>query len=92
MDLVLRSELSVVSLETIGDLVGEDVRKRVGGELFGLLCALTAGEANTVVRGVVGRVGGQCDFVVLKLMAIRFNPKTPARLLQFVLEVYVQGR
>lgn len=64
--------------------VNRVIRDKFGSELFGVLCSLTAGEANVVVRSVVQKGAGYCGFAALCLLSQRFNPKTPARILQFL--------
>jgi hypothetical protein len=91
VDNLLNKEMAVVSATKVKEEVGEEVVEKMGGELFGVLCGMTGGEANTVVRGVVAKEGVQCGFTALKSLAERFNPKTPARLLQFLAEVIRPG-
>ena len=38
----------------------KDLQNKFGSELFGVLCSLTSGEANVVVRSVLQKGGGYC--------------------------------
>ena len=67
--------------------VDATIKDKFGSELFGVLCSLTAGEANVVVRSVVQKGVGYCGFAALCLLSQRFNPKTPARILQYLTTV-----
>ena len=67
--------------------IKRDVKDKFGSELYGVLCSLTAGEANVVVRSVLQKGAGYCGFAALCLLSQRFNPKTPARILQFLTTV-----
>ena len=55
--------------------------EKYGGEVFRVLCGLTKGEANTIVRGAatVGVGGRRNGFLALKLLGKIFNPKTPGK-------------
>ena len=63
------------------------------GELSRVLCQLTTGEANTVVRASEDLCGGQKrnGFVALKLMGHRFNAKSPSKLFRTLLELLKPG-
>ena len=68
--------------------VGEGIMMEFNGESFGMLCGVTGGEPNVVVRGAaVKEKRKQRGFMALKFLADRFNPKTLARLLQFLSKV-----
>ena len=56
---------------------------RAEAEVFRLLCQLTSGEANTLVRTVVERNG----YVAWRKLYENYNPRTPARALNAMLEV-----
>ena len=81
---LLNKELGDITLEGVKKEVGEEMSRKYGGELYGVLCGLTTGEANVVVRGVTDKFKEQCGFVAVKVLSDRFNPKTPARLLQYL--------
>ena len=81
---VIKQAGTITDLTGIAQIVGEDFVHKYGTELFGVLCSLTAGEANVVVRSVVAKGAGYCGFAALCVLSQRFNPKTPARLLQFL--------
>ena len=68
-------------------VVTKDVKSKYGSELFGVLCSLTGGEANVVVRSVIQKGAGYCGFAALCVLSQRFNPKTPARILQYLTTV-----
>ena len=65
--------------EEFAAVVGQDMLRKYSGELFTVLCSLTGGEANTVVRGTVAIDGGKCGFRAARKLMARFNPRTPAR-------------
>ena len=87
MEEVVRVASSITDVSKIEATVSEDIRKKFGTELFSVLCSLTGGEANVVVRGVVQKGAGYCGFAALCALSQRFNPKTPARVLQFLATV-----
>ena len=69
--------------ENLRKCVTEEMREKHGSELFGVLCGLTASEANGVVRGVLAKHNIRCGFAAYFMLSVGFNPKTPARALQF---------
>ena len=91
--------------EVVGTNMGEVTREEVmkvvegcpgdlgkyKGELYGLICGLMGGEANTVVRGVQERYKMGCGYTAAKLLAERFDVKTPALLLQMFVEVILSS-
>ena len=84
MEDVIKQAGSIRDVATLDTVVKADVKKKFGAELFGVLCALTGGEANVVVRSIVQKGAGYCGFAALCALSQRFNPKTPARILQFL--------
>ena len=73
-----------LTIGSLSPLVQPELRAQHGGELFGILCGLTTGDANAVVRGVTAKAGmGRCGFTAYYSLSFRFNPKTPAGALQF---------
>ena len=64
--------------------------EKYSAELFRTLCQLTTGEANTVVRGSE-QEGKRNGYVALKMLAHRFNAKSPAKLYRTLLEVLKPG-
>lgn len=68
-------------------VIDSAVKDKFGASLFKTLVQLTTGEANVVVRSVNDRGGGWCGFAALCLLSQRFNPKTPARVLQYLTAV-----
>ena len=61
--------------------------KKYSGELFTVVSSLVTGDASTVVRAAVVKGGGKCGFRALRRLTMRFNPKTPAKLLKTLGEV-----
>ena len=51
MEDILNDKNKEVSETRVEELVGKGAVDKYGGELFRLLCGLTKGEANTIVRG-----------------------------------------
>ena len=87
---VVDGKQTFVNSQQIRDLLvelgfGDGFYEKFSGELFSVVCGITSGEANGVVRGVVAKGFGYCGFAALSQLAHRYNPKTPARLLQCVL-------
>ena len=78
------------------------VLETYGPSLYGFLCSLTGGEANSVVRSVSANVGTmgsdgstkgvKCGFRASYALNLRFNPRTPARMLQFLTHVVSPAR
>ena len=91
MEEMLKETLSLTTLNETKDKVGEERFGKYSSELFGVLCSLTSGEANVIVRSVVGKGFGFCGFSALSFLNNRYNPKTPARLLQCLTEVISPG-
>ena len=60
---------------------------KYGPQLFNVLCGLTTGEANLIVRSTSDKGMGYCGFIALCLLSRRYNPKTPARVLQYLTAV-----
>ena len=60
---------------------------KLGPALYGFLCSLTGGEANAIVRSVSSNKGFKCGFRAFHELNLRFNPKTPGRMLQFLTQV-----
>ena len=67
-----------------GIVKDDGLMNKYGAEMFAILCELTGGEANAVVRGVNFKGMGHCGFCAFYALNQRFNPKTPARTLQFL--------
>ena len=55
---------STVTLEAVNRVQGitEEMKAKHGTELFTVLNGLTSGQASTVVRGVISKVGDRCGF------------------------------
>jgi hypothetical protein len=75
---------------TAGDIedkfMEDDVDEKIhalAAEMYDLLCAVTGGEAMTVVRGEVGMNG----FMAWKSLYNRYSPMTPARTLALLMDV-----
>ena len=89
---VLADKDKTVTKDKVEALVGKEEVDRYGGEVFRLLCSLTKGEANTVVRSAaIGQDGRHNGFLALKMLSNRFNPKTPAKLFRALMEALVPG-
>ena len=84
MENVIKGSGTIRDVTKLDEVVNAEVKAKFGAELFGVLCSLTGGEANVVVRSVVQKGAGYCGFSALCLLSQRFNPKTPARVLQFL--------
>ena len=67
--------------------IDSEVKEKFSAELFRVLCWLTTGEANVVVRSVVETGAGFCGFAAWCRLVQRFNPRTPARVLQYLTTV-----
>ena len=59
---------------------------KLNKKLFEILCGLTIGEANVVVRGTAEKFGN-CGFRALYLLNKRYRPNTHARKIQCLTEV-----
>jgi len=66
-----------------------EIGKAYTQALFGVLIALTSGEANAVVRNSTSKTKDQakCGFSAFYALCVRFNPKTPVRTLQFFTQI-----
>ena len=84
MEHAIREAGTLRDVAKLGELLDQEVKAKFGAELFGVLCSLTGGEANVVVRSVIQKGAGYCGFAALCMLSQRFNPKTPARVLQFL--------
>ena len=71
----LTRDLSAIRVDT-------EAKAKYSEPLFKVLVMLTTGEASVVVRSVNDKGAGWCGFAALCLLSQRFNPKTPARILQ----------
>ena len=87
METVVQNANVTLKPQTIGTILQKDLLDKYSSELFGILCTLTSGEANVVVRSVVQKGLGYCGFAALCLLSQRFNPKTPTRVLQLLTAV-----
>lgn len=79
MEAVEKIQLTEVTSGTIGIELEDDAKQwleSTKAELFSVLCLLTAGEANMLVRSCEDRDG----YTAWKKLYDRFNPKTPASL------------
>ena len=70
--------------DNLRKVVSDEICQKHGAELFGVLCSLTGGDANGVVRGILAKHNMRCGFAAYFMLNVRFNPKTPARALQFL--------
>jgi hypothetical protein len=67
--------------------ITDAIKREHGAELFTVLNSLTSGDAAGVVRGVIAKIGRRCGFAAFYVLNCRFNPKTPARMLQYLTTV-----
>ena len=88
---VVKKDFSNLDVGSMEVLVGRDYYEKYSGELFSVLCGLTEGEANAVVRGVCTLTGERCGFTAIKALGERFNPKTPARFLMQLMDILKPG-
>lgn len=72
------------SVMSRNDLGGDSYK--LGKKIFEVLCGLTTGEANVVVRSTVEKFGG-CGFGALYLLTKRYRPNTHARKIQCLSDV-----
>ena len=89
LDAMNKASESSVTVEAVNRVPGmtEELKTSYGTELFTVLNGLTSGDASGVVRGVISKVGERCGFAAFYALNCRFNPKTPGRMLQFLLTV-----
>ena len=68
--------------------IDDDMLKSYSAALYGVMCSLTGGEANAIVRNVSQKLEAKkCGFIAFYALNVRFNPRTPARKLQFFAQV-----
>ena len=87
MEDVIKNSGTIKNVAELDMVLDEEMKDKYGSELFGVLCSLTSGEANVVVRSILQKGAGYCGFAALCVLSQRFNPKTPARILQFLTTV-----
>jgi hypothetical protein len=87
LDHLMKNTPEEVKAGVLNDVVTTEVRTKYTGELLGILCELTTGEANVVVRSIIDKGLGYCGFGGLVALKLRFNPKTPTRILQQLIGV-----
>ena len=88
MERIMLQSGTIIEKEVVKQIVNnEQLELKYGAELFSILLELTGGEANSVVRGVINKGMDQCGFCSFYALNQRFNPKTPARTLQFLHQV-----
>jgi hypothetical protein len=64
---------------------GDEQVEKMGTELYAMLSSLVAGEAMTVVRGVLSGDG----WLAWSKVSIRFDPRTPAKALMSMLSIMI---
>ena len=85
---VCKQSVAPLTNAALEKAVPKEIKDRHGGELFLVLCELTGGEANSVVRSVATKPEfGRCGFAAFYALSYRFNPRTPSRALQFLFTV-----
>ena len=88
MERIMLQSGTIIEKEVVKQIVNnEQLELKYGAELFSILLELTGGEANSVVRGVINKGMDHCGFCSFYALNQRFNPKTPARTLQFLHQV-----
>ena len=87
MEAVIKQAGCIRDVAKLEEVVTAEVKAKFGAELFGVLCSLAVEEANVVVRSVLQKGAGYRGFAALCMLSQRFNPKTPARILQFLTAV-----
>ena len=65
----------------------QEIHEKYKGELYGLLCSITQGEAKVLVRGVYDTGKGNDGFRAFMLLNHRYDQRNNAILLQAFLEV-----
>ena len=71
---VCKQSVAPLTKTALDKAVPKEFKDRHGGELFRVLCELTAGEANSVVRSLAGKPEfGRCGFAALYTLSYRFN-------------------
>ena len=58
MEEVVKMSATIKNLQSLEAVITTDIKNRFGSELFGVLCSLTGGEANVVVRSVIQKGAG----------------------------------
>ena len=67
--------------------VDQELYEKYTGEIYGVLCSLTGGEAKTLVRGIMDTGFGQDGYRALAALNRRFDSKNAATLLTAFMEV-----
>lgn len=78
---------SIKNLATLDGTLSAEIRERFGPELYTVLSNLTDKEAGIILQNCQSKGLGRCGFTALCALAHRFDPKTPARVLQYLSSV-----
>ena len=78
---------SIQDWESLDDWLDGDVRDAYEGPLWAVLVQHTGGEARTVVLNQKMKQGRPDGFAALGMLAKRYNPKTPSRILHALTQV-----
>ena len=84
MEKVMKQCTGSLSATTTDFVIEQDVKEKFANELYGVLCSLTTGEANVVVRSVISKGAGYCGFAALHVLNLPFNLKKPTRVSQYL--------
>ena len=82
---ITKAKMEKEDVDTLRFEVSDESYK-LNKKLFEVLCGLTTGEANVVVRGTAEKFGN-CGFGALYLLNKRYRPNTHARKIQCLTEV-----
>ena len=87
---LIKSPISANMFTEVGSpfaKISDEMLSSYSAALYGVMCSLTGGEANAIVRSISQRLDAKCGFTAFYALNARFNPKTPARKLQFFAQV-----
>jgi hypothetical protein len=82
---IMKAKMEKEDVDSVRHCVDEEPYK-LSKKFFEILCGLTSGEANVVVRGTTEKFGN-CGFGALYLLNKRYRPNTHARKIQCLTEV-----
>ena len=79
---VLKVSAAPLTKDLLDKAVPAETKGQHSGELFMVMCELTGGEANSLVRSVASKPEfGRCGFAAFYALSHRFIPRTPGRAL-----------
>ena len=89
---VLKVSAAPLAKDLLDKAVPAEIEGQHSGELFMVMCELTGGEANSLVRSVASKPEfGKCGFAAFYALSHCFYPRTPGRALQFLTTVVSQS-